>query len=241
MVPQRIPAGLLVTLPVPVPATTTVTVFAVEGANVAATEVLSLRVRLQDPVPLQAPDQPAKVEPAAGAAVNVTAVPLLNMALQVVPQLIPAGMLVTTPVPVPARVTVRVSVVTDWLNEAVTELLALIVTLQAPVPLHAPDQPLKVEPVAGVDRVPEVADDPDVREVLERGCGDPTFTGPGFELLDAAAAAARVVVQCLLGGDGYPARDFDLVTLNFRDRTSARPSAVYSALPIHPKCSICNG
>jgi len=99
----------------------------------------------------------------------------------------------------------------------------------------------QVEPVAGVDRVPEVADDPDVREVLERGCGDPTFTGPGFELLDAAAAAARVVVQCLLGGDGYPARDFDLVTLNFRDRTSARPSAVYSALPIHPKCSICNG
>lgn len=96
------------------------------------------------------------------------------------------------------------------------------------------------EPVKGVDMVPNVADDPDIVEVLEGGCGDPTFTGPGFELLDAAAAAARVVVQCLLDGDGYPARDFDLVTLNFRDAISARPGAVYTKLPIHPMCAICN-
>jgi molybdopterin/thiamine biosynthesis adenylyltransferase len=99
----------------------------------------------------------------------------------------------------------------------------------------------QAEPVEGVDTVPTVTDDPDVVEVLERGCGDPTFTGPGFELVDVAAAAARVVVQCLLDGDGYPGRDFDLVTLNFRDAISARPATIYTKLPIHPKCTICNG
>jgi hypothetical protein len=98
----------------------------------------------------------------------------------------------------------------------------------------------QAEPVEGVDPIPPVADDPDVVEVLERGCGDPTFTGPGFELVDAAAAAARIVVQCLLDGRGYPARDFDLVTLNFRDAASARSSALYTKLAIHPKCTICN-
>jgi len=58
-------------------------------------------------VPVQAPDQPVKLEPAAGAAVSVTDVPLLKLAEQVLPQLIPAGLLVTVPVPVPARVRVR--------------------------------------------------------------------------------------------------------------------------------------
>ena len=58
-------------------------------------------------VPVQAPDQLVKVEPAAGAAVRVTDVPLLKLAEHVLPQLIPAGLLVTVPVPVPARVRVR--------------------------------------------------------------------------------------------------------------------------------------
>ena len=58
-------------------------------------------------VPVQAPDQLVNVEPAAGAAVNVTDVPLLKLAEHVLPQLIPAGLLVTVPVPVPARVRVR--------------------------------------------------------------------------------------------------------------------------------------
>jgi hypothetical protein len=47
-----------------------------------------------------------KVAPAEGVAVRVTAVPLLNDAEHVVPQLIPAGALVTVPDPAPARLTV---------------------------------------------------------------------------------------------------------------------------------------
>jgi hypothetical protein len=58
------------------------------------------------PEPVQAPLQPVKVEPAAGAAVKVTAVPIVKDVEQVVPQEIPAGELVTVPVPVPALDTV---------------------------------------------------------------------------------------------------------------------------------------
>ena len=38
----------------------------------AVTLVAAVRVTLQAPVPVQAPDQPVKLDPAAGVAVNVT-------------------------------------------------------------------------------------------------------------------------------------------------------------------------
>jgi len=44
-------------------------------------------------------------EPEAGLAVRVTLVPLLKVALQVLPQLIPAGALATVPVPLPEATT----------------------------------------------------------------------------------------------------------------------------------------
>jgi hypothetical protein len=69
--------------------------------NVAVTEALLVNVMLQVPVPVQAPDQPANVELLFGAAVSVTVVPLVKLALHVAPQLIPAGLLVIAPPPVP--------------------------------------------------------------------------------------------------------------------------------------------
>ena|SRR5579871_3716705 len=60
----------------------------------------------QAPLPEQAPDQPAKVELAAGPSLKVTIVPLAKFALHVPGQLMPAGVLVMVPVPVPERVTV---------------------------------------------------------------------------------------------------------------------------------------
>ena len=66
-------------------------------------------VTAQVPVPVQPPPlQPVNVEPAAGVAVKVTAVPLANAAEQVAPQAMPAGALETVPVPVPAVVTASV-------------------------------------------------------------------------------------------------------------------------------------
>src|SRR5439155_10877481 len=108
--PQVMPAGALVTVPLPVPAAATVSV-KVWSVKVAVTGVAAETVTVQVPVPAQPPPlQPLKVEPAAGAAVSVTAVPLVKLAEQVAPQLIPTGELVTVPLPVPAGVTVSAKV-----------------------------------------------------------------------------------------------------------------------------------
>ena len=77
-------------------------------ANVAVTDCAAVMLTMhvvEDPV--QAPDHPVKLDPAAGAAVRVADVPLLKFAEQALPQLMPAGLLVIVPVPVPALVTVR--------------------------------------------------------------------------------------------------------------------------------------
>ena len=64
------------------------------------------------------------------------------------PQLIPAGALVTVPLPVPALLSVSAKV---WVVKvAVSERAAVMLTVQVLVPVHAPLQPLKVEPAAGV-------------------------------------------------------------------------------------------
>lgn len=89
--------------------------------------------------------------------------------------------------------------------------------------------------------VPPLPEDPDPVEVLDEGCADPSFTGPGFELTAAASAAARVAVQLLGSGAAYPPADFDLLTLGFRALASARPESRGSRLPPHPDCSICGG
>ena len=66
------------------------------GADVT-TSVHVVLVPLHPP-----PDHPAKALAAPGAAVNVTLVPGANVALHAPPQLIPAGLDVTVPVPAPA-------------------------------------------------------------------------------------------------------------------------------------------
>src|SRR5437868_3495091 len=103
------------------------------------------------PVPVHAPLQPPKVEPAAGVAVRVIGVPLSYTAEQfaaVSGQSKRPALEVTLPRPVPALATVRVNVC--GLKVAVTDRAALIVTVHGPVPVHAPPQPPKVEPAAGV-------------------------------------------------------------------------------------------
>src|SRR2546425_202023 len=80
-------------------------------ANIALTVVAALSVTVQVLVPEQPPPlQPVKVEPAAGAAVKVMAVPLANAAEHVGPQEMPAGLLVIVPIPVPLGLTVSVKV-----------------------------------------------------------------------------------------------------------------------------------
>jgi phage tail protein X len=93
--PQLIPAGLLVTVPVPGPTADTVTVPGAEKA--APTAVSAFNTTVHFPTPEQAPLHPENESPAAGVAVSVTEEPAAKLALQVVPQLMPAGVLLTVP------------------------------------------------------------------------------------------------------------------------------------------------
>ena len=70
-----IPAGELVTVPLPLPVS--LTVRAKVGAKVAVTVVDEVRVTVQAPVPEHPPPlQPVKIDWPFGAAVRVTTVPL---------------------------------------------------------------------------------------------------------------------------------------------------------------------
>src|ERR1043166_2290173 len=117
--------------------------------KVALTDFAASMVMLQAPVPLQAPPQPANVEPESGVTAKLTTVPLEKFAEHVVPQEIPEGVLVTVPVPVPLLATVRVKGPGFAVKFALTDFAASIVTLHAPVPLQAPPQPANVEPESG--------------------------------------------------------------------------------------------
>ena len=70
-----------------------------------------------------------------------------KLVTQEVPQLMPAGDEVTVPLPVPAFATLREKVAMA-LNVAVTARACVIDTVQVPVPVQAPLQPVKVELLA---------------------------------------------------------------------------------------------
>jgi hypothetical protein len=116
--------------------------------NVAVTDCAAPIVTLQvAEAPAQAPLQPVKLEPAAATAVSVTLAPLTKPNWQVAPQSMPAGLLATEPPPVPAFVTA--SCTGSKVNVAVTDFAALIATVQVvDAPVHAPLQPVKLEPAA---------------------------------------------------------------------------------------------
>ena len=80
----------------------------VTAVNVAVTDcaaVIETEQMLE--VPLHAPPHPVKVEPLAAMARTLTVVPEVKLAVQVAPQLMPVGELVTVPLPVPDFVTLK--------------------------------------------------------------------------------------------------------------------------------------
>jgi hypothetical protein len=145
---QSIPAGLLVTVPAPVPALVTVSwIGEAVALKVAVTVVAAFNEIVHVVlVPLQPPDHSANLEPELAAAVSLTDVPGANFAAHVLPQLTPEGLLVTVPAPVPASFTV------SWIGAvevkvAVTVVAAFNEMVQvALVPLQPPDHPANLEP-----------------------------------------------------------------------------------------------
>jgi len=104
---QVMPDGILVIVPVPVPSLVTLSCTVGIVVKLAVADFTALMATVQViALPAHAPDQPAKVEPDDGAAVSVTLLFWLKLALQVAPQSIPADVLVTIPVPLPDLITV---------------------------------------------------------------------------------------------------------------------------------------
>jgi hypothetical protein len=144
-----IPDGLLATVPEPPPESVTDSILVVGFfLKVAFTLVSAEIVNWHVPVPLHpSPDQSVKLDPAEADADRVTSEPTVKGTahwLVLALQLMPAGLLVTCPVPVPASATVRDA--TSAVKVADTLSAALIVMVQAPV--HAPPHPAKVDPAA---------------------------------------------------------------------------------------------
>jgi hypothetical protein len=145
---QSIPAGVLVIRPAPSPF-----VVMLRTGRVKVTVVLrstSMVTGKLAPVPVQAPLQITRTDPAAGVAVMVTVVPEAKEALQVPGQEIPAGEEVMVPAPFPDVETVSVCppglVV---VKVAVTVAVPAMVTTQVPEPEQGPDQPVKLDPAEG--------------------------------------------------------------------------------------------
>ena len=205
---------------VPLPAPDLVTESAKDDCTKAAvTVVAAFIVTAHVPVPVQPPPlQPLKVEPAAGAAVKVTMVPLVKEDEQVVPHEMPAGELVTVPLPAPDLVTV--SAKDDCTKAAVTVVSAFIVTVQVPVPVQPPPvQPVKVEPAAAAAvRVTCGA-------IGERGGARRAARDAGGTTGDRPAARAR------LGNRQRGAEAVDTPVPVTR-RESVSPSAVKLTLPL---------
>lgn len=153
VLPQEMPAGALVTVPVPEPALTTLSVHCL--TNAAPTLLAESIVTTHEPVPVHAPLQPPKRDPAEAAGVSVTDVPERNEALQTGSQLIPDGLLVTVPVPVPPLVTDSANI---GVKVAVTDRGAVMLIVQVlPVDDVHPDQLVNAEPADGeAVRVTEV-------------------------------------------------------------------------------------
>src|SRR5204863_559186 len=134
--PQLMSPGMLMTVPVPSPLRPMVSVKI--GAKLAVTAVAAETVTVQDPVPVQPPPlQPMKTELAPGVAVSTTTVPLATLAVQLAPQLMSPGVLVTVPVPSPLGLTVSAKVgrnVTARLATAVLPAASRAVTVSMLVP-----------------------------------------------------------------------------------------------------------
>ena len=85
---------------------------------------------------------------------------------------------------------------------------------------------------------------PDDAFVQPPGCGDPTFTGAGFDMATVALGAVRIAVSTLCRGHGngaYPATDRDVTIVALRDAQGRMIDPTFRSFPLerHPRCPRC--
>ena len=148
---QAIAAGELTTVPPPAVPTASANRWDAVSTKCAVTDLAAFTVSAHVPVPLQPPVQPANDHPVDGAAVRATLVPVGNSREHAAPQSIPAGELVTVPLPVLPTTSVNDVCVPVRSNTAptTTESVGSIVQVSC-VPEQASVQPLNTEPESGV-------------------------------------------------------------------------------------------
>jgi molybdopterin/thiamine biosynthesis adenylyltransferase len=78
-------------------------------------------------------------------------------------------------------------------------------------------------------------------QVVAQGCSHPTTAGAGFDALEAAAVATRLVVSTLAPSGGYPDSEFDHVALSFRRAPddAEYPRFATERLQPRPHCKRC--
>ena len=103
------PAGVLTTVPEPLPALVTFRLNFATSLKVAITALAAVIVTTHsfEPLTESQPDQATACEPAFGVPFSVTTLPFSYLCSHSVPQLMPVGLLTTTPEPEPWPVTVR--------------------------------------------------------------------------------------------------------------------------------------
>lgn len=77
-------------------------------------------------------------------------------------------------------------------------------------------------------------------EMYLDGCGDPSFPGAGFDTSVLANLAARLSVQGLLGGEGYPKAPHNLISWSSRGPAQGEfPSIRLDTIQGLPGCTVC--
>lgn len=91
--------------------------------------------------------------------------------------------------------------------------------------------------------IPEPPSDPH-GEVQARGCGDLTFTGAGFDLVQVALTGVRTAIAAVCEGvlGGYPPMDWDVTTIALRTENGELVVPKYEqfSLEKHAKCPKCS-
>jgi hypothetical protein len=117
--------------------------------KVAVTDLTRSTVTVHGAVPVHAPLQPPKLDPAAAEAISLTDVPARYDSQQSPPHLIPAGVLVTVPRPAPRFATERVNDEAGSKNAITGAAPPTAVVHVARDPEQAPPQPVKLELCSG--------------------------------------------------------------------------------------------
>lgn len=123
------------------------------GEKTAVTERACDTESVHAALPEQSPNHPANCCPLPGTAESVTDVPVVKLAVQVAPQLIPVGLEVTVPTPLTATLNAYVEApgpVGAAANVAATFVAPVTMTVQVLVPEQAPDHATKTAPAPGV-------------------------------------------------------------------------------------------